>query len=176
VCKGVMWFSIDCDNYDCLTCISVSISLHTPWNMNPRHQLLVVLMILSATCVYLTYSPADPTYFWMYWVRIFPTANCNITRLIADDRFRISIIRIFAGHYVFQRTGLLVWSQCWCKLECVLILFVLTICIYRTGEERRTQEAKLRRIVQNQSLQMVFAWILLADRFHLHKELLVVQC
>lgn len=36
--------------------------------MLARHSFELILMLLAAICVYLTYSPADKTYFWMYWV------------------------------------------------------------------------------------------------------------
>jgi hypothetical protein len=38
--------------------------------MLARHQFELTLMLLAATFVYLTYSPADSTHFWMYWVRL----------------------------------------------------------------------------------------------------------
>jgi hypothetical protein len=35
---------------------------------NFRQNLLLVLVILSAIMIFLTYSPADYTNFWIYWV------------------------------------------------------------------------------------------------------------
>lgn len=32
---------------------------------------LYVLMVLAAIMIFLTYSPADTTYFWTYWCAVF---------------------------------------------------------------------------------------------------------
>ena len=50
-------------------------------------KLLSTLMILSAIMIYLTYTPSDSTYFWIYWCAIFVfLAFANIiTALFSAD-------------------------------------------------------------------------------------------
>jgi len=36
--------------------------------MLPRHRFELMLLILVGVLIFLTYSPADSRYFWMYWV------------------------------------------------------------------------------------------------------------
>jgi hypothetical protein len=37
-------------------------------NMSATQRILSTLLLLSAIMIYLTYTPSDPTYFWIYWV------------------------------------------------------------------------------------------------------------
>ena len=35
--------------------------------MNGRQQFELLLILLTSVLIFLTYSPSDPRYFWMYW-------------------------------------------------------------------------------------------------------------